>query len=163
MGLTIFNALSFVPHILFIVVFIVALFQIETKDMSRKEKNQEYLKKYVNWIVGIAPFIYGTGHLLFPSKVAKSIGWPENNPFQKEVAFANLSYGITAQYIMSSDMSIDAYKSLAVSYLAWLGGCLLVHIYDLIEKNNFSFNNIVAAPLFSVLNIIIVSIILQNC
>jgi hypothetical protein len=160
----IFNASAFIPHIIMIIIIIYGLATIENKsDLSRKAKTEKYLKLYINWVITGAGFAYGFGHLFMGDKVAKSIGWDSGSPFQKEIGFANLSFAIMALYIDNNNLSIDAYKACALGYLAFLSGCLLVHILEIIKYGNYSFNNIIAAPLFSIMNIIYCSYLLSNC
>ena len=106
-----------------------------------------------NYIV-FAGFWFWGGHFFIPDKIAESIGWPKHNPFQKEVAFANLSFAITALYVSNTTDNIDAYKTVAVAYATWLCGCLYVHMVDIIKNKNYSLNNAIAAPLIAIITIL---------
>ena len=105
-----------------------------------------------------------------PYKVANSIGWPSGNPFQTEIAFANLAFAIMALYISNSgtgiasniDTDINAYKTIVVGYLSFMGGCLLVHAQELYTHGNMNFNNLIGAPSFSILNLIYGAYLLGN-
>lgn len=155
MGVNVFKAFSFVPHILLIVLLIVSVAIEEPKNVSRQEKSQYYLKQYVSIIITTVMYMYAVGHIIMADRVAKSIGWTTGSPFQKEVAFANLSIAVGATYVTHNDLSIDAHKSIVLTFIAWLAGTLLVHIVDMFQHNNYNFNNLVGAPLFSVMAIVL--------
>jgi len=44
--------------------------------------------------IGVAGIVAFVGHYFRADEVAKKIGWPLGSPFQREVAFANLGYGV---------------------------------------------------------------------
>ena len=44
--------------------------------------------------VGLGSILAFFGHTVFATSTAESIGWPAGNPFQTEVAVANLAFGI---------------------------------------------------------------------
>jgi len=44
--------------------------------------------------IGVAGIIAFMGHFFRADEIAEKIGWPAGNPFQREVAFANLGYGV---------------------------------------------------------------------
>jgi hypothetical protein len=162
--IVIFNLSSFIPHIIMLIIIIYGLATTELDTtLSRQQKSQHYLQLYVSWVITSAGFAYGFGHIFMGDKVAKSIGWGTGSEFQKEIGFANLSFAIMAMYLDNASLNIDAYKACAVGYISFLGGCLLVHFQELIKHGNYSFNNIVAAPLFSIMNIIYGSYLLANC
>lgn len=123
-------------------------------SLSRQQKNENYMKLYVSWVITSAGFAYGFGHLFMSDKVANSIGWETGSLFQKEIGYANLSFAIMASFITHSSLNIDAYKACVAGYISFLGGCLIVHIQEIIKNGNYSFNNLVGAPSFSIMNII---------
>ncbi|MDK2956795.1 MAG: DUF6790 family protein [Desulfomicrobium sp.] len=53
----------------------------------------------VKWIltilVGFGSIWAFLGHYFKSDETARFIGWPEGNPFQKEIAFANLGLGVS--------------------------------------------------------------------
>ena len=116
MGVNVFKAFSFVPHILLIVLLIVSVAIEEPKNVSRQEKSQYYLKQYVSIIITTVMYMYAVGHIIMADRVAKSIGWTTGSPFQKEVAFANLSIAVGATYVTHNDLSIDWNQSIVKEY-----------------------------------------------
>lgn len=151
MGFNVFKTLSFLPHMLLIVLVIVSVAIEEPKHVSRQEKSQYYIKQYVSIIITTVMYMYAFGHIFMADSIAEKNGWKEGSPFQKEVAFANLSIAAGATYITYYDLSIDAHKSIVLTFISWLGGTLLVHIIDMFQQSNYNFNNLIGAPLFSVM------------
>lgn len=78
------------------------------------------------------------GHLAFPEKTAKKIGW-QSNGFQIEIGFANLGIGITGLLtFFFPEWSIPIGVFIALYY----GGCAYNHIKErLIYKNNAPCNS----------------------
>ena len=90
----------------------------------------------------------------YSEQVAKSIGWEcAGGGFQQEVAFASFIYVMGAIYSMFN-RNINTFKTIAILNSSWLAGTVIVHLKDMINNNNLSFNNIVAAPLGSLFNIV---------
>lgn len=150
--------LSFTPLIVLLIIVVATALRTKKEDVEK-----ELLYRFVNTYMIFGGIWFAFGHLFYGEKVAESIGWPANNPFQKEVAFANLSFAIAAIYVSSTTKDLSAYKTLTVAYMAWLGGTLVVHFQDLIQKHNLSINNVLAAPLISIAVIILGSfLVLKN-
>lgn len=71
-------------------------------------------------------------------QLAESIGWPAGNPFQLEVAFANLAIGVLgALAFWRRDVWLP--YIIAGSIFAWGAG--ITHVLDLMQHNNFAPNN----------------------
>jgi hypothetical protein len=67
-------------------------------------------------------------------EVAESIGWPAGNPFQTEMAFANLSLG--ALGLLGAWQRGNVWIAAAVARAIFLLGAALVHIKELLQKGN---------------------------
>jgi hypothetical protein len=67
---------------------------LDKRSQSRERKLEIFLLYLFG--VGVAGSGIGGffGHFFISDTVAESIGWPTGNPFQLEVAFANLAVGI---------------------------------------------------------------------
>ena len=75
---------------------IIAVGHIRLDKISQsRERKLEVFLLYI-FGVGVAGSGIGgfPGHFFISDPVAESIGWPTGNPFQLEVAFANLALGI---------------------------------------------------------------------
>ena len=157
-----FKASSFIPHLILLAVILSSISPSSGPHLlSMDTEHGSPLKLYVNWVLTSAGFMYAFGHFFMGDRVAKSIGWIGGREFQLEVGFANLSFALAALYTEWGHLHLDAYKSCAFGYNAFLGGCLLVHLHELMKTRNFSFNNVIAAPSFSVMNLIYVSFFLN--
>ncbi len=98
------------------------------------------------FLVSLIFFNYGigglwafTGHYFRPDQTAKFIGWPAGNPFQKEVAFANLAFGIMGILVLffRGDYLIAA----VVGPSIFLFGAASVHIKEIVNNKNLSSGN----------------------
>lgn len=84
--------------------------------------------------------IYGfIGHFFRSDMVAKFIGWPAGNPFQKEIAFTNLAFGVLGILCIWFRDSFWMATVIGVSVF-WLGAAL-VHIEDIRKSGNLNPGN----------------------
>jgi len=80
-----------------------------------------------------------SGHLLVPDQVAESIGWPAGSPFQREVGFSDLAWGVLG--IACSRVRGSFREAFAVGTLIFLWGAAGGHIYELVTEGNRARNN----------------------
>jgi hypothetical protein len=80
---------------------------------------------------GVRDFFY---HTFDPNATAELIGWPAGNPFQSEVAMANLSYGILG--LLSLHYRGIFWWATSIAYSIFLWGDAYVHIREIIVNNN---------------------------
>jgi hypothetical protein len=79
------------------------------------------------------------GHFFISDVVAQSIGWPKGNPFQLEVAFANLALGILGFLAMGQR---DGFREATVIAVTVFGvGATIVHIMDIVQTGNLAPGN----------------------
>ncbi|MDD6770187.1 DUF6790 family protein [Inconstantimicrobium porci] len=80
-----------------------------------------------------------TGHVLRSDYVADLIGLPKGSPFQKEVGYANLSYGVASFFsiFMSRQYFLAVIIMISVFYL----GAAYGHIKEMINHKNFNPGN----------------------
>jgi hypothetical protein len=86
--------------------------------------------------MGLYSFI---GHWFISDKVAESIGWPKNNPFQKEIAFTNLAFGCLG--ICCIWFGKEFWMATAIGYSIFLLGAAVVHIIEIIKEKNLNIGN----------------------
>ncbi len=99
----------------------------------------EIVLMYVLGVSGAIGMINVVMHTVFARSVAESIGWPAGNPFQTEVAFANLAIGaIGFTCFWRYDFWLPA--AVAKSIFAWGAG--LTHVLDMAETGNLAPNNV---------------------
>jgi 4-amino-4-deoxy-L-arabinose transferase-like glycosyltransferase len=85
---------------------------------------------------GIGGFI---SHFFISDLVAESIGWPTGNPFQLEVAFANLAVGILGLIAAGRR---DGFREATVIAVTVFGvGATIVHLLDILETGNLAPGN----------------------
>jgi len=146
------NLASFMPIALMLGVLVYNILKTRTIG-NNKVANAIILKNIIWYAILPNSLFFFLGHMLNSKKVAKSIGWGcGGGGFQKEVAFASLIYVVGAIYSMFNQ-NINTFKTIALLNSSWLAGTVIVNLEDMIKNNNLSFNNVVAAPLGSLINI----------
>jgi hypothetical protein len=99
----------------------------------------EIVLMYVLGVSGAIGMFNVVMHTVFARSIAESIGWPAGNPFQTEVAFANLAIGtIGFACFWRYDFWLPA--AVAKSIFAWGAG--LTHVLDMAETGNLAPNNV---------------------
>lgn len=144
------DTLSLLPFIVLIIIVVLARVFKKNKDYKTVLRNS-----FVSNYIVFAGLFYFFGHIFAADRVAKSIGWQPNSPFQKEVAVANLSFAIAAYYASTMTSDVGAQRTVICAYLVWMIGTLLVHAYDLVKNKNKAWNNAIATPLASLLSIVV--------
>jgi len=89
--------------------------------------------------VGILSVFFFISHTVFAATSAASIGWPAGNPFQSEVAVANLTIatlGILCYWIRG-----NFWVATVIAFcVQWLGAAV-VHITSVVVAANYAPNN----------------------
>ncbi|HQD25081.1 DUF6790 family protein [Methanoculleus sp. DTU007] len=88
---------------------------------------------------GVAGVVGFLGHTLAADAIATSIGWPAGNPFQQEVAVANLavaSLGLLAYWFRDS-FWLAAVVAGSIFYF----GAGIGHVYEVVARGNLAPNN----------------------
>jgi hypothetical protein len=96
--------------------------------------------------LGITALYAFMGHAFVPGKVAEYIGWPSGNPFQFEVAIANLSLGVLGILCLWFRGNFWLATIIASSVFGF--GAAYGHIKDIILHHNYAPGN-AGAPLYS--------------
>jgi hypothetical protein len=89
--------------------------------------------------VGLASVSAFIGHTVFADATAQSIGWPAGNPFQSEVAVANLAVGILG--ILCYWMRGNFWIATVIGFSVWWLGDAVVHIRSIVVEANYAPNN----------------------
>jgi hypothetical protein len=89
--------------------------------------------------VGMASIFGFIGHTVFADSIAASIGWPAGNPFQSEVAVANLSVGVLG--ILCYWMRGSFWNATVIGFSIWWLGDAVVHIRSIVVEANYAPNN----------------------
>jgi hypothetical protein len=95
-------------------------------------------KWFLFFSIGVSYIYNGIFHVFFGDLAASFIGW-QNSPFQLEVGFASLGFGLVGLLApwRSFDMRLAAVLGPAVFLLGAAGG----HIYQMIAAHNFAPGN----------------------
>ncbi|QJB55377.1 DUF6790 family protein [Pseudodesulfovibrio sp. zrk46] len=94
--------------------------------------------------VGLGGLWAFMGHYFAADKVAGYIGWPPGNPFQQEVAFANLALGISG--LLCFFIRGDFWLATILFVTIFLVGAFSVHVRDIRASGNMNPGN--AGPVF---------------
>ena len=89
--------------------------------------------------VGLGSLLAFYGHAFLADKVAVSIGWPTGNPFQLEVAAANLAFGVLG--VLCIRFRDNFWLATGVGYAAFLFVAAYGHIRQMIIAGNYAVNN----------------------
>jgi hypothetical protein len=84
---------------------------------------------------GIGSVFTFLSHTLLAEQTARAIGWPTGNPFQSEVAVANLVVGVLG--ILCYWIRGDFWLATVIATSVWLGGDAVVHIHDIVVNQNY--------------------------
>jgi hypothetical protein len=89
--------------------------------------------------VGLASISAFIAHTVFADTTAASIGWPAGNPFQSEVAVANLSVGVLG--ILCYWTRGNFWITTPIGFSIWWLGDAVVHIRSIVVEANYAPNN----------------------
>lgn len=89
--------------------------------------------------VGLGGLFFASGHLLHPDCVARHIGWATGNPFQIELGFANLAFGLLGLTAAFVPPAFTLPVVLAVLTFYW--GAASLHLRELRTLGNTSAGN----------------------
>src|SRR5919112_3046104 len=119
---------------------------------------------FLVWILvvwaGIGGVVAFLSHTLLADQTARAIGWPTGNPFQSEVAVANLVVGVLG--ILCYWIRGDFWLATVIATSVWLLGDAVVHIYHIVVNQNYHPGNAglpfyfdILLPLFLIVLLII--------
>lgn len=116
--------------ILAVIVGCLQIFFLKTPPFSA------FLIAFIFCTIGLQGLFAFCGHFFTPDQVAEGIGWPKGNPFQTEIAFTNLSYGILG--ILAIWLQGDFWLATIIGKAIFVWGAGYVHIIDLKKSKNIS-------------------------
>ena len=88
--------------------------------------------------IGISYLYNFVMHVFFAEMSAAFIGW-ENSPFQYEVGFASLGFGIVGLLAFRQNLAFRAAAIIGPSFFLW--GAAGGHVYQMIISHNFAPGN----------------------
>lgn len=89
--------------------------------------------------VGIMGFLAFYSHTALRDKTAELIGWPASNPFQLEVAAANLAFGVLG-FLSLWIRTLSFWFATLIGNTSFLIGCLIVHLIQYAKGNYAPYN-----------------------
>jgi uncharacterized protein DUF6790 len=89
--------------------------------------------------VGLGGIMAFIGHTVFASSTAASIGWPAGNPFQTEVAVANLAVGVLG--VLCYWLRDNFWVATVIVNSVFQLGDAVVHINQIVVVHNYNPNN----------------------
>lgn len=99
---------------------------------------ESFLAQYLLWAVGIT-FLYNfVMHVFFAEMAARFIGWA-NSPFQYEVGYASLGFGVVAILARRRGFEMRFAAILGPAFFLW--GAAGGHIYQMVTAHNFAPGN----------------------
>jgi hypothetical protein len=131
-------------NIILLLTVLIALISIIFDKIKNKPLNsfiivKKFLLSFLVISVGIGSIWAFIGHAFLSAKVAASIGWPAGNPFQLEVAFANLGIGVLG--ILCYWFRDNFWVATVISSSIFLLGAAYVHTINIINYSNYSPGN----------------------
>jgi hypothetical protein len=130
--------LSLVFLVLGLIVGVVHLY-LDNQPRTKGRVAEIFLLWFLVITVGIGSIFFFIAHTVFADTTAASIGWPAGNPFQSEVAVANLT--IATLGILCYWMRGNFWVATVIAFsVQWLGAAV-VHIRDIVVAANYAPNN----------------------
>ena len=91
-------------------------------------------------LIGFGGIWSGVGHLFLAEQIANGIGWPPGSPFQTELAFYHLGFGVAG--LMAIWIRGHFITGLIIVKSIFLYGAAGVHIFDAVMHQNYAPLNI---------------------
>ena len=108
--------------------------------------------------VGLSGMWAFIGHTLFAEQVAESIGWPAGNPFQTEVAVANLAIGTLG--ILCYWIRGNFWSAAVIATAIWLLGAATIHVREIVVAGNYNPGNAGLIFILDILNPLLLIVLL---
>jgi hypothetical protein len=116
---------------------VVQLF-VQKERRTRERVIEVVLRWWLVVAIGVTGVFAWSGHTFRAAEVAESIGFPPDNPFQWEVAWANLAVGVLG---LICARRRDFWWPTAIAAAVYLWGAAWGHIYQAVEHDNHAENN----------------------
>ena len=131
-------------YIIFFLTIIVSILyllmsKITNKALTKKRIVEIFLMSFLVISVGIGSIWAFIGHAFLSAQVAASIGWAAGNPFQLEVAFANLAIGVLG--ILCYWIRGNFWIATVISSSIFLIGAAYIHIINMYQFANYAPGN----------------------
>jgi len=112
---------------------------LDKQPRTKGRVAQIFLQWFLVVTVGLVSVVFFISHTVLADTTAASIGWPAGNPFQSEVAVANLTIGTLG--ILCYWIRGNFWTATVIAFsVQWLGAAV-VHIRDIVVAANYAPNN----------------------
>ncbi len=109
------------------------------KSVNSRERRLEVFLIYLFALSAAGGIAGALGHLFAADAVAEGIGWPTGSPFQLEMGFANLAFGVLAAIAVNRR---DGFREATVIGWTILSvGAFTVHIIEFARNGNLEPGN----------------------
>lgn len=112
---------------------------VTSQQRSRRRVCGILLNYLLPCTVGLGGLMGFLGHAFMADEIAESIGWPSGNPFQFEVAVANLAFGILG--FLCIWVRDRFWLATGVGFSTFAFGAAYGHIREMVVHQNFAPNN----------------------
>lgn len=128
------NPTAYGPAFIPVIALIGALVHIGvTRDRSRAHVLTIALLWGLVVALGVGELVTAGSHFLAPAATAAQIGFPAGNPFQWEVACANLAFAVLG---IACFWAPSLWNGTVVGYLVYFWGCGIGHIDQYVAHGN---------------------------
>ena len=111
---------------------------LKPKPLDKATVVEAFFKYFLLFSVGFNYLYNFVMHVFFAEMAAKFIGW-DNSPFQYEVGFASLGFGVVGILAFKRGLSYRAAAITGPAFFLW--GAAGGHIYQMIANHNFAPGN----------------------
>lgn len=125
-------------YIIYMSILLFSLVQIRLRKPTELAQKLEIFTVHLFGIGGFSGITSFFMHTVYADRLAESIGWPAGNPFQTEVAVANLAIG-TLGFLVFFRRDFMLPYVLAASIFGIGAG--VTHAIDIIANSNFAPGN----------------------
>jgi hypothetical protein len=108
------------------------------RPLQKSQILEAFLSYFILFNIGIGYVNNFVMHTVFAEMVAEFIGWP-NSPFQYEVGFASLGFGIVGLLAFRGSFGLRVASIVGPTFFLW--GAAGVHIQDIMRTQNFAPGN----------------------
>ncbi len=131
------------PVVLFLIAIGTAVAHLLFSKVKEKASFRYTVKVLLSYIlplnIGIAGILAFIAHAFYGPETAALIGWPAHNPFQMEIAMANLALGATG--LLCIWFKKGFWLATALFAAIFIFGAAYVHIIEMAKGNYSPYNS----------------------
>lgn len=129
------------PFFLLVLIgFVLSLLHVYfLKESTSYERLKVIFLYQVFFVIGINSLLAFYAHFFWGPDTARYIGWLPHNPFQQEVAFANLAIAILG--LLAPFMGFQFWLATLLALTVWYWGDAYVHYIDYQQNGNVAPGN----------------------